>query len=37
VNEQRVRRWRLRDGDIIQIGEHQFHYVDLRDPSAPSN
>jgi len=31
VNEQRVlRRHRLHDGDIIQVGEHEIHYVDLR-------
>jgi len=31
VNEQRVlNRHRLQDGDIIQVGEHEIHYVDLR-------
>jgi len=30
VNEQRVRRHHLRDGDVVQIGEHRLHYVDLR-------
>ncbi len=30
VNQHRVRHRPLRDGDIIQVGEHQLHYVDLR-------
>jgi hypothetical protein len=31
VNEQRVlSRHRLQDGDIIQVGEHEIHYADLR-------
>jgi type II secretory pathway predicted ATPase ExeA len=34
VNELRVtERHRLRDGDIIQVGEHEIHYVDLRHAS----
>jgi type II secretory pathway predicted ATPase ExeA len=30
VNEQRVQSHRLHDGDVIQLGEHQMLYVDLR-------
>jgi hypothetical protein len=34
VNEQRVRDHRLRNGDVIQVGAHELHYVDLRDRSS---
>src|SRR5882672_2976288 len=34
VNDRRVRHHRMRDGDVVQIGEHRLHYVDLRDPAA---
>jgi type II secretory pathway predicted ATPase ExeA len=35
VNEQRVlKRHRLHDADVIQIGEHELHYVDLRHASG---
>jgi pSer/pThr/pTyr-binding forkhead associated (FHA) protein len=30
VNDRRVRRHRLQDGDVVLIGEHELHYVDLR-------
>jgi general secretion pathway protein A len=30
VNERRVRNHRLRDGDVIQLGEHQLRYADYR-------
>ena len=30
VNAQRVRRHHLRDGDVVTIGQHRLHYIDLR-------
>jgi general secretion pathway protein A len=30
VNDQRVRRHHLRDGDIVKIGQHRLHYIELR-------
>jgi general secretion pathway protein A len=37
VNEQRTREHRLGDGDVIQMGEHELHYVDLRRAPSPPN
>jgi len=31
VNDKRVRRHRLRNGDVVRVGEHRMHYVDLRE------
>jgi len=31
VNDRRVHRHNLRDGDVVQIGEHLLRYFDLRD------
>jgi len=36
VNDRRVRRHRMRDGDVVKIGEHRLHYQDLRG-SAPGD
>lgn len=30
VNDRRVRRHRLQHGDVVLVGEHELHYVDLR-------
>lgn len=35
VNHKRVRNHRLCDGDVITIGEHELHYVELRDRQLP--
>lgn len=36
VNERRVRRYRLEDGDVVRVGEHELVYADLRNhPSRP--
>lgn len=31
VNARRVRRHRMNHGDVVQIGQHRLHYVELRD------
>ena len=35
VNERRVRRHRLRHGDVVTIGEHELHYTELRNQPPP--
>jgi pSer/pThr/pTyr-binding forkhead associated (FHA) protein len=34
VNERRVRRSRLANGDVVRLGEHELVYADLRNRSA---
>jgi pSer/pThr/pTyr-binding forkhead associated (FHA) protein len=34
VNTRRIRRHKLRSGDLIELGQCQFRYIDLSDSSA---
>jgi hypothetical protein len=34
VNSRRVRRHRMQDGDVVQIGHHRLHYVERREEPA---